>query len=87
MARKRPGLIPIYDSVVARVTGLDSSEGTWRAWHSALSSDEALKKRLARLRDSAGLERVPLLRILDVVLWMDGKGFVQPERIDVAEGG
>ncbi|WP_157407519.1 DUF6308 family protein [Arthrobacter sp. ZBG10] len=43
MARKRPGLIPIYDSVVARVTGFDSSAGTWRAWHNALSSDEALK--------------------------------------------
>jgi hypothetical protein len=87
MARKRPGLIPIYDSVVARVTGFDSSAGTWRAWHNALSSDVALKDRLGRLRNSVGLERVALLRILDVVLWMDGKGFVEPERVDVAEAG
>lgn len=87
MARKRVGLIPIYDSVVARVTGFDSSAGTWRAWHNVLSSDVALKDRLGRLRNSAGLERVSLLRILDVVLWMDGKGFVEPERIDVVEGG
>ncbi|MFE8886874.1 DUF6308 family protein [Pseudarthrobacter enclensis] len=87
MARKRPGLIPIYDSVVARVTGFDSSADTWRAWHNAFSTDGALQDRLGRLRDSVGLERVSLLRILDVVLWMDGKGFVERERVDVVEAG
>ncbi|MDQ0826939.1 hypothetical protein QFZ60_003112 [Arthrobacter sp. B2I5] len=86
MARKRPGLIPIYDSVVARVTGFRNSAGTWRAWHDALSNDEALKDRLQQLRELVQLEGISLLRVLDVVLWMDGKGFEQPERIDEKVG-
>lgn len=85
MARKRPGLIPIYDSVLARVTGFDSSAGTWRAWHHAISSDGALRDRLGRLRDSARLDRISLLRILDVVLWMNGKGYEKLERVDTAK--
>ncbi|MDQ0770281.1 hypothetical protein QF031_003030 [Pseudarthrobacter defluvii] len=81
MARKRPGLIPIYDSVVARVTGFHTSAGTWHAWHSALSN-EAFKESLQKIRSSAALEHISLLRVLDVVLWMEGKGFQQPERVD-----
>jgi hypothetical protein len=87
MARKRPGLIPIYDSVVGRVTGFPNADGTWRAWHRALSRDAGLTDGLWSLRDSAGLESISLLRILDVVLWMDGsKGVEEPERIDGAGG-
>ncbi|WP_285250402.1 DUF6308 family protein [Pseudarthrobacter sp. fls2-241-R2A-168] len=85
MARKRPGLIPIYDSVVARVTGFDTSAGTWHAWHSALSN-EASKESLQKIRSSAALEHIPLLRVLDVVVWMHGKGFQQPERVDEGVG-
>ena len=85
MARKRPGLIPIYDSVVARVTGFDSSAGTWRVWHSALFN-APFKDRLQKIRASAALEHISLLRVLDVVLWMDGKGFQKPERVDEEVG-
>lgn len=87
MARKRPGLIPIYDSVVGRVTGFRNSDGTWRAWHQALSGDPGLTDGLRSLRESAGLESISLLRVLDVVLWMDGSsGVEEPERIDDAVG-
>ncbi|MCT9625769.1 hypothetical protein HWD94_11610 [Pseudarthrobacter equi] len=87
MARKRPGLIPIFDSVVGRVTGFPNADGTWRAWHQALSSDAALTDGLRILRKSAGLARVPLLRILDVVLWMDGtRGVGGQERVGDESG-
>ncbi|MGN7150353.1 DUF6308 family protein [Arthrobacter sp. SAFR-179] len=86
MARKRPGLIPIYDSVVACVTGFRTSAGTWRAWHDALSNDGAKKIAYSNFGGSAQLERISLPRILDVVLWMEGKGFEQPERVGDAGG-
>lgn len=87
MARKRPALIPIYDSVVGRVTGFPNSDGTWRAWHQAFSTDAECTDRLRVLREAVGLEHIPLLRILDVVLWMNGtRGAGEPERVDDAEG-
>lgn len=87
MARKRPGLIPIYDSVVGRATGFPNADGNWRAWHEALSSNGSLTDSLRLLRKSAGLDGISLLRILDVVLWMHGtSGVEEPERIDDASG-
>jgi hypothetical protein len=87
MARKRPGLIPIYDSVVGRVTGFPNADGTWRPWHQALSCNDSLTDSLRLLRNSAGLERISLLRILDVVLWMHGtRGAEEPERVDDPTG-
>lgn len=87
MARKRAGLIPIYDSVIGRVTNFPNADGTWRAWHQALCGDTALTDGLRFLRQSAGLERIPLLRILDVVLWMDGTSrFEELERVDDESG-
>jgi hypothetical protein len=86
MARKRLGLIPIYDSVVGRLTGFPTAKGTWRAWHQAFSTDAEFTDRLRSLREAAGLEHVTLLRILDVVLWMHGaQGVEGPERVDDSE--
>lgn len=83
MARKRPGLIPIYDSVVAGLTGFNNSDGTWRAWHHAFATDRDLVRRLESLRSTTGLHGLSLLRILDVVLWMHGsQGTVGPESVD-----
>lgn len=87
MARKRPALIPVYDSVIGRLTGFPTAKGTWRAWHQAFSTDAELTDRLRSLREAAGLEHVTLLRILDVVLWMHGaRGVEGPERVDDSEG-
>lgn len=83
MARKRPELFPIYDSVVGRVTGFSSSDGTWNAWHQAFATDGGLVERLESLRLAVGLHDISLLRILDVVLWMHGsQGTEGPESVD-----
>lgn len=73
LARKRPRLRPIYDTVVAKVT--DTVEHQWEPVRQALRADEhALHRRLVRLHHDAGLPQlVPPLRILDVVAWMEGK--------------
>jgi hypothetical protein len=83
IARKRTALIPIFDSVVARVTGFPNSDGTWCAWHQAFSTDKEFTNRIRLLREAVRLEHIPLLRILDVVLWMHGTHGVEgPERVD-----
>ena len=86
MARKRPGLIPIYDSVVGGLTGFKNSDGTWSAWHEAFATDTQLIARLRSLRSDLGLHGISLLRVLDVVLWMHGsQGAVGPESVDEPE--
>ncbi|HYD51144.1 MAG TPA: DUF6308 family protein [Gemmatimonadaceae bacterium] len=80
MARKRPRLIPIYDSVVRDVLGLTDSRGHWAGMRAALRANDCeLHHRAGSLRASAALdpETVSVLRVLDVVLWMHGK---KPER-------
>lgn len=75
MARKRPGLIPIYDSVVKRVLEVPDSSGHWAGLRAELQADgRALHERALRLRKDAGLgDHVTALRVIDVVLWMHGK--------------
>ncbi|RBY91058.1 DUF6308 family protein [Blastococcus sp. TF02A-30] len=71
LARKRPRLVPIYDSVVARVSGIGDHH--WEPLRQALQTDD-LHKHLLDLRDRAGLgPHVSALRVLDVVTWMEGK--------------
>ena len=74
MARKRPRLFPIYDTVIDRAV-LGGTGVLWAPLHAALRSDTlALQGRLIRIRIAAGLdERVSALRVFDVVSWMDGK--------------
>lgn len=74
LARKRPNLIPIYDSVVAREAGMDDSTDQWDRWFDAFHGDDAAKliKRLCDLRETAGQHHLSLLRVLDIVLWMNG---------------
>ncbi|GAA2200000.1 DUF6308 family protein [Sinomonas flava] len=73
LARKRPALVPIYDSVVARATGFSHDGGTWLAWHEALACAHSIVPALESLRSQSGLGHISLLRILDVVLWMEGR--------------
>jgi hypothetical protein len=71
LARKRPRLLPIYDSVVSRVCGIEYYH--WEPLRQALRTD-GLQDRLLDLRQGAGLgPEVSALRILDVVAWMEGK--------------
>ncbi len=73
IARKRPRLIPIYDSVVAEVTNAFTSQ--WEPLRQTLRADDgALHHRLVRLRELTGLAaHISPLRVYDVVTWMEGK--------------
>ncbi|RAO63878.1 DUF6308 family protein [Micromonospora saelicesensis] len=73
LARKRPRLRPIWDTVVAAVT--DTVPAQWEPLRAALRADDcALHRRLLRLRDVVGLPvEVSALRILDVIAWREGK--------------
>lgn len=73
MHRKRPGLIPIYDSVIRNVLQ-DKTKSNWQHWWEALAGDRGaeLRARASSLREAIGKENeLSLLRVLDVVLWMD----------------
>lgn len=73
MARKRPRLCPIWDTVVADVT--NGRRRFWGPLHEALDADgAALHRQLQYLRAAAGLPtEVSPLRVFDVITWMQGK--------------
>lgn len=74
IAAKRPQLIPIWDSVVERTTGLDTND-YWRRFQTVLLADERrIWCWLVDVRQqAAGVPAsVTNLRILDVILWMIG---------------
>ncbi|HEX8510851.1 MAG TPA: DUF6308 family protein [Propionibacteriaceae bacterium] len=69
-ARKRPRLRPIYDSVVARVTG---STFLWEPLREELQARPELHTRLVGLGQQIQLPvAVSALRVFDVVTWMHG---------------
>jgi hypothetical protein len=71
IARKRPKLVPIYDSVVARVT--NAWERQWEPLRLELQQGD-LHDRLLALRAKANVDpRISALRVYDVVTWMEGK--------------
>lgn len=75
LARKRPRLFPIRDSVVVQVLGI--GDEWWAPLQALLNTVDAngrrLQTRLTDLRAALDLpEQVSALRVLDVVAWMDG---------------
>jgi hypothetical protein len=69
LARKRPRLLPVYDSVV-KAALQPRSEAFWIPLRGELRESE-ITDRLREIRAEAGVdERVALLRILDVAIWM-----------------
>jgi len=71
LARKRPHLIPVYDSHVEEVLGRARTHGTW--WHDLrcqLTHDQALVHELEAVRTLAGVGQLSLLRTFDVMCWM-----------------
>ncbi len=72
MARKRPRLIPIYDSVVAEALGIKTSNNTWKLWTSFMRDIG-----ISEFRDDAdqvGAAHLSDLRIIDIVIWMRRHG-------------
>ncbi|MDV6286638.1 DUF6308 family protein [Rhodococcus jostii] len=82
IARKRPRLYPIWDSVVSQVLGTERAH--LNPVREALrAEDRALHHRLESLRKEAGLpEEISALRVFDVIAWMDGKNRGLGERAD-----
>ena len=73
MARKRPKLIPVYDSVVGPALGLKNSDDQWKKWHLALNHASGLPQRLREIhRRSEISDPISEIRVMDIVLWMQG---------------
>ncbi|MGN5734778.1 DUF6308 family protein [Arthrobacter psychrochitiniphilus] len=78
MARKRPRLIPIYDSVISSVMEMKNSDKQWITWHELLTDGSGLPERLKEIQEKAGVAPdASALRIMDVVLWKHGKDLLQ----------
>ena len=74
LARKRPRLLPMYDSVVARELGLRSADDHWAAVRALLRENPARIETLRELHREADIPAsVSLLRVLDVLLRMRGR--------------
>jgi hypothetical protein len=69
LARKRPKLIPVYDSIVSCQFG--APKQVWLKLHHQLAEDDGgLRAVLAEARAAVGAgDKVSILRALDVVLW------------------
>jgi hypothetical protein len=72
MARKRPHLIPIDDSVVTRVIGR-GRKSSWRMWRDELCADGYLTDRATEIKEHVGRPNLSTLRALDIVLWQFGR--------------
>ncbi|MEJ7647714.1 MAG: DUF6308 family protein [Nakamurella sp.] len=75
MARKRPLLFPIRDSLVDRALGTTAEAEWWRPLHALWNGNSgALQTRINAVRSTAGVDAdLPSLRVFDVIAWMDGK--------------
>ena len=71
LAAKRPHLVPIYDQRVSQALGPYPRHQYWACWRHALQ-DEAKREAVRSVGVDAGLPAtVSLLRILDIIIWMD----------------
>lgn len=79
LARKRPRLIPVQDSLVVKALGHDLRRhgDFWAAMHRHTQPDHpsGLWGRLHAIRDAAGVgDDISLLRVFDIVVWLDAHG-------------
>jgi hypothetical protein len=71
LARKRPDLLPVYDSRIKMVLKRPRIDNRW--WHDLhheLISNQSLVRKLASVRDKAEAGHMSLLRVFDVMCWM-----------------
>lgn len=79
LAAKFPALVPIRDSKVAHLLGMDDDANWWQAIRSLFNSDgPSLAQHLDGLALPQGVDPITTLRRLDIVLWMEA----QARRID-----
>lgn len=73
LARKRPHLLPVYDSQVKAV--LDAPESIWACLWAWFQGNSRRADVVRELRDEVdGIDDISLLRCLDVILWMHATG-------------
>ena len=71
LARKRPELIPVYDSRVKKVLGRPRIDRSWwRDLRCQLIKDQDLVRELESVRARARAGRLSLLRTFDIMCWM-----------------
>jgi len=83
LAAKRPALVPIYDTHVARALGLDAVND-WDLWRGFMQ-DPAAKEVVALLRrnlSGRGINGLTDLRLLDIVIWMRMHGATAVTQIE-----
>ena len=75
LARKRPKLLPVIDSVVKEVLNHPTNANFWLTLHAHLRADGGrLHENLLAIRQVAGLsDKISAIRCFDVVVWMVGK--------------
>ncbi|MFB7288113.1 DUF6308 family protein [Actinacidiphila glaucinigra] len=76
LARKRPRLLPVYDSVIKRVFSRPRNDlSFWSDVRSTLRAEERqLVRHLERVRVLAGIgDDITVLRVLDTMAWTHGK--------------
>lgn len=78
MAARFPNIVPIRDSLVERLLGLEKSE-TWWNHMQAIVSEPSIRYLLSELDIPEPSRPVGLLRRLDVILWMEARA----RKIDV----
>ena len=78
LARKRPGLFPVRDKAVSQGLGFGPRSAWWRPWWEALHGVDAdgglLVEKVEEVRSAAGAENLPLLRVLDIIVWVKEAG-------------
>jgi hypothetical protein len=71
LARKRPLLLPVYDSRIKKVLNRPRIDNQWwRDLHHQLINDPGLTQELDAVRHRAGAGHMSLLRVFDVMCWM-----------------
>jgi hypothetical protein len=71
LARKRPDLLPVYDSRTKKVLKRPRTDNRW--WHDLRDqfiNDPGLVRELQSVRDRADAGHMSLLRVFDVMCWM-----------------
>ncbi|MBP2216069.1 DUF6308 family protein [Arthrobacter sp. CAN_C5] len=72
LARKRPHLIPIVDSLIFNIV---PPKSYWGGWHRALTDGTGLVERLEGIKADSGIVEQgfdpSVLRIMDIVLWRE----------------
>lgn len=73
LASKFPRLVPIRDSLVEQLLGLQQSREWWKPISRIFKESPSMESRLDELPLPVGGPEVTTLRRLDVILWMEAK--------------